>query len=79
MDPIRDIWRGNCVCGKWIILVKTYTEKKPFVCGGPCHANIACGRRWYWLNDKTVACAEPVQPEPPVKDGEDDRDDEEEE
>jgi len=55
MDPIRDIARYNCACGKWIVLPKSFTKEKPFVCTGPCHSgpNVICGNRHLW-DDGTV-------------------------
>ncbi len=39
-DPIKDIARFNCRCGKWIVLPKSFTEDRKLTC--------ECGCEHYW-------------------------------
>lgn len=32
-------WRGNCHCGKWLVVLREFRRDNPRVC--------ECGRRWY--------------------------------
>ena len=46
---IGEMLRGNCPCGKWLVLTTTpHTRNKPFVCEGPCHANKECGHTYFY-------------------------------
>lgn len=47
-DPIRDVYRGNCLCGKWLVIPSGFTRERPLICGGPCGQGIECGRAWFW-------------------------------
>lgn len=53
-DPIRDIARGNCYCGKWLVIPKTFTREKPLECHGPCGKEGTCDRNWFWEDDKLL-------------------------
>jgi dCMP deaminase len=62
-DPVRDVYRGNCVCGKWLVIPKGFTESNPLICGGPCGSQKKCGRRYYWKESRLQidqAMEEPV-------------------
>lgn len=49
IKAICEILRGNCPCGKWLVLVPSaYPKGKPFVCEGPCHANKKCGHTYFY-------------------------------
>jgi len=39
-DPIKDIARYNCPCGRWIMLAPSRTEDRKLKC--------TCGRLHYW-------------------------------
>jgi dCMP deaminase len=54
-DPIRDIARGNCFCGKWLVIPQGFTKTKPLVCGGTCGSGDSCGRQWFWEDDDVRA------------------------
>ena len=47
-DPVTDIARGNCPCGKWFVIPRG----KTVVCKGPCHSGKECGRVYYWKDGK---------------------------
>ena len=51
LDQILLAWRGNCSCGKWLVVLRTYTEDKPLRCEGPCGSTTGCGALWYWEGD----------------------------
>ena len=44
-------WRGNCLCGRWLVVLRAFTFEKPL----PCE----CGRRWYVEGDE-ARFAEPT-------------------
>jgi len=35
-------YRGNCDCGRWIIVVTSFTREQPLTC--------ECGQSWFWEN-----------------------------
>lgn len=41
-----EAWRGNCKCGRWLVLLVAFTEDHKLRC--------ECGRRWYWRGDQIV-------------------------
>lgn len=54
-DPIVDIYRGNCVCGKWLVIPKTFTISRPLICGGSRDGGEKwCGREWFWVDSKNI-------------------------
>ena len=44
-DPITDIARFNCECGKWIVLPPGFTGENPFTCEG---LHESCGHVYFW-------------------------------
>jgi len=58
MNPITDIYRGNCKCGKWLLIMPCHTEAKPLECHGMCHSDVPCGRKYIW-GEKAVQIIEP--------------------
>lgn len=63
IDMIRDVFRGNCQCGKWLVILPTFTIDNPLECHGPCHSDIKCGRKHYVAGDE-VKTIEPPHPQP---------------
>jgi len=57
-DPVRDIMRGNCPCGKWLVVPRGFTEDRPLVCGGPCHSGKECGRLYFWRHGEFIDAGE---------------------
>lgn len=63
MNPVTDIYRGTCACGKWLLIMPCHTKEEPLECHGPCHQNIECGRKYIW-GEKDVTI---IQPKPVVQ------------
>jgi hypothetical protein len=48
---VPDAWRGNCLCGKWLVVLRVFTREAPLVCHGPCGGTGSCGRAWFINGD----------------------------
>jgi hypothetical protein len=60
---VPEAWRGNCPCGKWLVVLRVYTREKPLVCHGPCVSPAdACGRLWFVEGEeaKFEVCTHPA-------------------
>lgn len=50
--PIPPAFRGNCACGKWVVVGLSWTKNRPLKC--------ECGRSLYWqpMNSNILAVQE---------------------
>ena len=40
-------WRGNCHCGKWLVVLRSFSRDRPLTCG--------CGVKWFIAEDEAVS------------------------
>ena len=45
-------WRGNCLCGKWLVVLRSFTKKSPITC--------ECGRAWFIDGDEAKFNHQPL-------------------
>lgn len=47
MVKVPKLHRGNCICGRWMMIHPSFVIEDPYVCD--------CGAEWAWVNDTDVA------------------------
>jgi len=51
---VPEAHRGNCMCGRWVVVTRDFTREKPLRC--------ECKRRWYIKGDQVVCHETDLRP-----------------